>query len=557
VSYRPYEGYRVFKGLMPLVLIVIPLTLSAFTHLWNPIGFPYIHGDESHYLRRAMHVLQGSGPQEAKTEFEHHFDHPYFGQLFLGGVFGAIGYPHFINISNSSFEGLKWSVEQLYLYPRILMGILAVVDTFLVYKITERRYSRNAAFIAAVLFAVTPLTWLTRRVVLESIYLPLILSSILCVLYLSYTRFKSADSSKNKIFDSARSISKYLPSSRILTITSGVLLGLAIFTKITAIMIIPLLLYLLFMKSRGNSLKALGLWILPVIIIPMIWPIYALISGQLQDWVDGVTWQGDRDGRGLYLSYLSIFKMDPLLCVIGISSVILITAIKRDVFFLLWLVPFLLFYSSFPFIQHFHWIFVLPLLCIASGVCISDLLDMISKRKASLVRVGLYGAVSALFIFGFVSTVLLININLNGSLFTAQALIIKSLPYTDQKGHSTTESVILVGSNWMQSFSWIPEYIFSKDHSFKEYIEKNLPIENEDSKKILLLVDRMDQEGFSLTNQVGSSLEKERLYNNTHAIAEISEKSDYYKKYRDQYPYTSVHENRGIEKGKIAIMANY
>ena len=125
---------------MPLILIVIPLTLSAFTHLWNPIGFPYIHGDEAHYLRRAMHVLQGLGPQEAKTEFEHHFDHPYFGQLFLGGVFGAIGYPHFINISSSSFEGLKWSVEQLYLYPRILMGILAVVDTFLIYKITERRY---------------------------------------------------------------------------------------------------------------------------------------------------------------------------------------------------------------------------------------------------------------------------------------------------------------------------------------------------------------------------------------------------------------------------------
>ena len=109
----------------------------------------------------------------------------------------------------------------------------------------------------------------------------------------------------------------------------------------------------------------------------------------------------------------------------------------------------------------------------------------------------------------------------------------------------------------MQSFSWIPKYIFNKDHSFKVYIEKNLPIENENTKKILLLVDRKDQEGFSLTNQEGSSLEKEKLYNNTHAIAEISEKSDYYKKYRDQYPYTSIHENRGIERGKITIMANY
>ena len=557
MNHHPYEDHREFKGLIPIALIAIPLVLSAFTHLWNPIGFPYIHGDEAHYLRRAMHVLQGLGPQEAKTEFEHHFDHPYFGQLFLGSVFRAIGYPDFINISSSSFEGLMWSVEQLYLYPRILMGILAVADTFLIYKITERRYSRNAAFIASVLFAVTPLTWLTRRVVLESIYLPLILSSILCVLYLSHPRLKSADNSKNRIFDNAKSISKYLLSSRILTITSGILLGLAIFTKITAIMIIPLLLYLIFMKSRGNSLKVLRLWILPVIIIPMIWPTYALISGQFQDWMDGVTWQGDRDGRGLYRSFSAIFKMDPLLCVIGLSSVILITAIKRDVFFLLWLVPFLLFYSLIPFIQHFHWIFILPLLCMASGVCISDVLDMISKRKASLVRVGLYGAVSALFIFGFVSTALLININLNGSLFTAQALIIKSLPYTNQKGNNTTESVFLIGSNWMQSFSWIPKYIFNKDHLFKEYIEKNLPIENENTKKILLLVDRKDQEGFSLTNQEGSSLEKEKLYNNTHAIAEISEKSDYYKKYRDQYPYTSIHENRGIEKGKITIMANY
>ena len=557
MNHHPYEDHREFKGWVPIALIAIPLVLSAFTHLWNPIGFPYIHGDEAHYLRRAMHVLQGLGPQEAKTEFEHHFDHPYFGQLFLGSVFRAIGYPDFINISSSSFEGLMWSVEQLYLYPRILMGILAVADTFLIYKITERRYSRNAAFIASVLFAVTPLTWLTRRVVLESIYLPLILSSILCVLYLSHPRLKSADNSKNRIFDNAKSISKYLLSSRILTITSGILLGLAIFTKITAIMIIPLLLYLLFMKSSGNSLKVLRLWILPVIIIPMIWPTYALISGQFQDWMDGVTWQGDRDGRGLYRSFSAIFRMDPLLCVIGISSVILITAIKRDVFFLLWLVPFLLFYSLIPFIQHFHWIFILPLLCIASGVFISDILDMISKRKASLVRVGLYGAVSALFIFGFVSTALLININLNGSLFTAQALIIKSLPYTNQKGNNTTESVFLIGSNWMQSFSWIPKYIFNKDHLFKEYIEKNLPIENENTKKILLLVDRKDQEGFSLTNQEGSSLEKEKLYNNTHAIAEISEKSDYYKKYRDQYPYTSIHENRGIEKGKITIMANY
>jgi hypothetical protein len=504
-----------------------------------------------------MHVLQGLGPQEAKTEFDRPFDHPYFGQLFLGGVFSAIGYPHFINISNISFEGLKATVEQLYLYPRVLMGILAVVDTFLIYKITERRYSRNAAFIAAVLFAVMPLTWLTRRVVLESIYLPFILSSILCAIYLSHPRLSSAgNNSKYKNFDNAGHIGKYLLRTRILTFTSGLLLGLAIFTKITAIMIIPVLLYLIFTKSGGDSLKTLRLWILPVIIIPMIWPAYALISGQLQDWMDGILWQGDRDGRGLYLSYLTIFDMDPLLYIVGLSSVILVTAIKRDLFFLLWLVPFLIFYSFIPFIQHFHWIFIIPVLCMATGVCISDLIDILKKKKI-LARIGLYGAVSALCIIGFVSTALLINLSLNGSLFTAQALIIEILPNTNQNDQETKQNVILMGSNWMQSFSWIPEYIYNKGHTFKAFVAKNLPIENEDTKKILLLVDRKDQEGFSLTNQEGRTLENERLYNNTHAVAEISEKSDYYKKYRDQYPYTSVHENRGIERGKITIMANY
>ena len=557
VNYSTYEHHRVFKGLLPIILIVIPLILSAFTHLWNPIGFPYLHGDEAHYLRRAMHVLDGLGPQEAQTEFEHHFDHPYFGQLFLGAVLGLMEYPHLINITSSSFEGLRWSVEQLYFYPRILMGILAVGDTFLIYKITELRYSRNAAFIAAVLFAVTPLTWLTRRIVLESIFLPLILSSILCVLYFSHSQLKNTDSSKNRIFDHAKSIGRYMRDNQTLTITSGVLLGLAIFTKITAIMIIPLLLYLILVNSRANTLKVIRLWILPVILIPMIWPICALVSGQFQDWMYGVAWQGDRDGRGLYRSFSTIFKMDPLLCTIGLSSIVIVTAIKRDLFLLLWLIPFLLFYSALPFIQHFHWIFILPLLCIATGVSISEILGMIRKRKASLVRLGLYCAVSLLFVFGFVSTALLINLNLNGSLFTAQALIIKLLPSTSQKDHSTTENVFLIGSNWMQSFSWIPKYIFNKDHSFKEYIEKNLPIENENTTKILLLVDTKDQEGFSMTNQEGSTLEKEKLYNSTHAIAEISEKSDYYKKSRDQYPFTSIHENRGIERGKITIMANY
>jgi hypothetical protein len=191
----------------------------------------------------------------------------------------------------------------------------------------------------------------------------------------------------------------------------------------------------------------------------------------------------------------------------------------------------------------------------AAGVCISEILSkFIIRRNISFNKPLLYGMFSVIFIFGFVSTVLLITTNLNDSLFEAQALVIKSLPYSSQ---NTNESIILMGSNWMQLLSWIPKYIFGKGHSFETFVEKNLPIEQINAKKVLLLVDGKDLERFILAGEKEGSFENQRLYNNTRKIAEIEEQSDYYKKYRDKYPYTSIHENRGIEGGKIIMKANY
>ena len=53
-------------------LLAIPLILSAFTHLWNPIGYPSVHVDEGHYLRRAMQVMEGVGFQEMASSLNEH-----------------------------------------------------------------------------------------------------------------------------------------------------------------------------------------------------------------------------------------------------------------------------------------------------------------------------------------------------------------------------------------------------------------------------------------------------------------------------------------------------
>ena len=66
------------------LLLLIPLVLSAFTHLWNPIGYPAIHTDEGHYMRRAIHVLDGLGPEDLESGVARNYDHPYFGQTVFG-----------------------------------------------------------------------------------------------------------------------------------------------------------------------------------------------------------------------------------------------------------------------------------------------------------------------------------------------------------------------------------------------------------------------------------------------------------------------------------------
>ena len=107
--------------------------------------------DEGHYLRRTLQVLNGLGAQESVTVYDYPYDHPYFGRLFLAGLLWITGYPGSLQVSDG--PDLKNSIEMLHSVPRIIMGILAVLDTLLIFKITELYYNRNVAFFASILFA--------------------------------------------------------------------------------------------------------------------------------------------------------------------------------------------------------------------------------------------------------------------------------------------------------------------------------------------------------------------------------------------------------------------
>jgi hypothetical protein len=383
-----------------LFLIVIPLILSSFTHLWNPIGFPAIWVVEGQYIQRAMSVLEGFDLHESEDINPHPYDHPFFGQFFLAGVFAMIGFPDLFSMNNPSSEiEMDNTIKTLYSVPRILMGLLAVADTYLVYKIAEYRHNKTVAFIAAVLFAVMPITWILRKILLESILLPFLLLSILFALY-------STNKDKSSYFKS-NAANRNLWRSKIenqgiviLVLLSGIFLGLSIFTKVPVFTMIPLVGYLICIHANTNQsnnnnknnhhidAKKLGIWFIPVILIPLIWPIYSILTDDFDLWLEDIMWNIQREdtsdntavGSSLLNSLDYIFQTDPIIFLLGCAGIIF-SYIKRDHFVLLWIFPFLVFLFAIDFVSFFHLILLLPAICISAARLIVDLSSKVKKIK--------------------------------------------------------------------------------------------------------------------------------------------------------------------------------
>ena len=240
-----------------------------------------------------MLVIDGMGPQEsASSGYPRTYDHPYFGQLLLGGILKLIGYPN-LYYSEISVH----SIEILHLIPRLVVGILSVLDTYLLYKITEIRYSRKIALIAAILFAVMPMTWIFRRVLLDTLLMPFFLSSILFALHAGRLE-KTGSISSNNI------------NKKVLILLSGLFLGLAIYTKVPTFTFIPLVGGIIYFNSR--SARHLMMWLVPVFLVPLLWPLYAVSIGQGDLWAHWVLWQTERN-KPLQFSLISFFQIDPVI----------------------------------------------------------------------------------------------------------------------------------------------------------------------------------------------------------------------------------------------------
>ena len=468
-------------------IIILIISVTIFTHLFNPIGFPSIHVDEGIYMYRAMHLLT-FGNLEWNTSF---YDHPLFGPIILASVLYIINYPTIIVPDFDDYS----SVELVYIVPRLIIGFFSILDTVLLYAITKIHYNRNVAIISSLLFSIMPLTWAMRRIYLESILYPFLLTAILIVVYLKSSKNLSAKTGNFLIF------------------VSGIMLGLSIFTELPMVAMIPLLTFYVYLYRR--KIFQIFLFLIPTILIPLFWPIDAVFRGEFHQWTIGVISQLERQNGSILNALYDLYSIDPIILVMGSAGTIF-AVIRKDLFLILWIVPFLIIFSFFiSYVNWFHLIPIFGVFCIASGVMIDWLI-----KHGSKVRIITISIISVVIVLGFFSTLVLISTNISSFQYQSMVYINALLGRTTESPIQYSDKTILpppvtlnkvnqnidsrdttphylennnVSDNYSTViisspiYSWIYKFIYGYNGTFSSYTE-NKEVNKEN--KVILVIDR-------------------------------------------------------------------
>ena len=444
-----------------LILLSIPLILAAFTHLYNNNGFYTFQTDEGHYMRKVFVVLNGISLQD-KPGIWDAYHAPFFGQILLAALLKLAGYPDFVMSQTTT------SIELAFAFPRIIMGIFAIIDTFLLYKISERIYNRNVALFASILFAVTPMTWILRVINLDALALPFLLTSILIALNIDKWK-KKANGNENIL----------------LVLLSGTFIGLAILTKLPLITMIPLIGYLIYRNSNKSkfrqSLKIIAIWSIPIFLIPSLWPLYAILVNDYDSWHEQLLAQASRERRQIIETFFSI---DSMLFFLGLAGLVYSLA-KRDWILIMWIIPFFIYAYIIGWFLPWHWSIVFPAFCIAAARLVIELvykikLDAIKKSLTLLL------ICTVIIGIGLFNTFMLMGRNFESHGIMA---IADSLNYLD-KADGTYDDKINEKVTVMvpTAYAWFYRYVHNLNYTFDTDIDVGKsPIRTE---KTMILQDR-------------------------------------------------------------------
>jgi len=380
------------------------VALCAYTHMWNPAGFPDLYDDESAYISRSLGALDG--------DVLRGYDHPFFGQVAIAGFMAAAGYP------DVGAGADPEQLEKFYAVPRTFMGLLAVVGAFLVYRIADLRYGPRAALLASVMFAVMPVSLVLRHVLLDSVMLPLVLLSV----FLAMRAAKAPD------------------RRAALLVAAGACMGLALLTKVPALAALPLATGLAYAARR--RIQHAVLYAAPAALTASAWPAAAAVAGQLPAWLDAALWQAGRTNAGLPPALAVLFMTDPVMAVLGACGLAYALA-ARDRFLLLWMLPVLAFFGLLGYVVYYHLVLLLPAACVAAAAMIDRLAGRAAPRLGGRAALATAAAVAA---FGLSVSGTVIHADATEAQLAAMSWVLQN--------HDGADTLV---SN--QTYGWLPSYL--------------------------------------------------------------------------------------------------
>ena len=228
-----------------------------------------------------------------------------------------------------------------------------------------------------------------------------------------------------------------------------------------------------------------------MLLIPLLWPLFAIINGEYHLWLDGLFWQSERENMGITAAFAKLFAIDPVLILLMLAGTVYaaVKARERDLLMILWFVPFIVFSLLSGYVSYWHLIPLFPAFCIGSGILINDISKLLPNYKIQNTLP--YAIILGIGTYGLIVTIMLITLNLTSFHYQVISDIAYQIQNTNTNPTTNVSkedidkkaAVTVLGSNY---WLWIPKYIFDKDgvNEFKNYYDG----EDTEKKKVISVV---------------------------------------------------------------------
>jgi len=238
-------------------------------------------------------------------------------------------------------------------------------------------------------------------------------------------------------------------------------MGLAVFTKIPALTLIPLVSYLIYGGNKKN-LKYVGLWFIPVLIIPTLWPLHALSINEFDLWWQAIIWQTHREAQSLFSALTAFYNFDWILVISGFIGVVY-AAFRRDRFILLYTVPFLFFMLVIGHVAFVHLMLLFVILCISAAKLFVDIVYYLKKKK-QIIYISSIGLIALVVITAFTSSTKQIIVDENSQFFRAVHFLqgyVRSESNKNVELNETNKDFSVVGHPFLL---WVEKYKYKNEN---------------------------------------------------------------------------------------------